>query len=313
MTADSKAASRCATSWPILPSPTTPTVLPAARRRCTGCASTARRRVASAAGMCRAAASSSAIACSAAETMFDVGALTTITPRAVAAGTSTLSRPTPARATTLSRWRPPAPRRRPWWPTGRAARRRRRARRAAPAGRPRRRGGSRRRRRARDRGGRELLGEQDDRAAGGGSRAELHRSSGSIRSHSSGGPDSRPPLPRCREWTSASWVSDSPLAGEQRLRGLGDRAIDPAHQAAQLLADHLDRVLGSLRSRLSSLLPPSSSATSRRRSCRPGSRARISFIRSLVPALMTRGPREVRRTRRCRRSRSSSARCRPRT
>ena len=100
----SKAARRCATSWPILPRPTTPTVLPfsstpvyALRFHCP------LRRLASAAGMCRAVASSRAIACSAAETMFDVGALTTITPRAVAAGTSTLSRPTPARATTFSR------------------------------------------------------------------------------------------------------------------------------------------------------------------------------------------------------------------
>lgn len=103
MSLASNAARRCANSWPILPRPTTPTILP--------CSSTPEnelrfhsppRRLWSAAGMRRATASSSATACSAAETMLDVGAFTTRTPRSVAAGTSTLSRPTPARATTLS-------------------------------------------------------------------------------------------------------------------------------------------------------------------------------------------------------------------
>ena len=97
------AASRCATSWPMRPRPTTPTVLPKISvpendDRFQVCS----RSVASAAGIWRAADSISASACSAALWMFDVGALTTSTPRAVAASTSTLSRPTPARATILS-------------------------------------------------------------------------------------------------------------------------------------------------------------------------------------------------------------------
>ena len=97
------AASRWATSWPMRPRPTTPTVLPKISvpendDRFQVCS----RSVASAAGIWRAADSSSASACSAALWMFDVGALTTSTPRAVAASTSTLSRPTPARATILS-------------------------------------------------------------------------------------------------------------------------------------------------------------------------------------------------------------------
>ncbi len=98
-----KAASRCATSRPMRPSPTTPAVLSAS--------STPTyferfhsppRSAALAAGMRRATAASSATACSAALTMFDSGALTTITPRVVAVTTSTLSSPIPARATTFS-------------------------------------------------------------------------------------------------------------------------------------------------------------------------------------------------------------------
>src|SRR6202044_724356 len=99
----SKAASRCATSCPMRPSPTTPTVLPKISvpendERFQACS----RNEASAAGIWRAADSSSANACSAALWMFDVGALTTSTPRSVAVFTSTLSRPTPARATIFS-------------------------------------------------------------------------------------------------------------------------------------------------------------------------------------------------------------------
>ena len=98
-----KASSRCATSWPILPRPTTPTVLPFSSTPVYALRfHSPARRLASAAGTWRSADSSSATACSAAETMFEVGAFTTMTPRAVAGGTSTLSSPTPARATTLS-------------------------------------------------------------------------------------------------------------------------------------------------------------------------------------------------------------------
>ncbi len=99
----SKAASRCATSCPMRPRPTTPTVLPKISvpendERFQACS----RSEASAAGIWRAADSSNANACSAALWMFDVGALTTSTPRSVAVLTSTLSSPTPARATIFS-------------------------------------------------------------------------------------------------------------------------------------------------------------------------------------------------------------------
>ncbi len=96
-----KAAIRWATSTPMRPSPTTPTVLP-----CTSTPVYAERchlpalSAALALAVCRAVVSSSATACSAAEMMLLVGAFTTSTPRAVAAGMSTLSSPTPARATT---------------------------------------------------------------------------------------------------------------------------------------------------------------------------------------------------------------------
>ena len=97
-----KACIRCATSCPILPKPTTPSVfsnnsapvyfdlahLPFCNAACAGVTY-------------RAQASKSAIANSAALTIFEVGALTTMTPAAVAAGISTLSRPTPARAITF--------------------------------------------------------------------------------------------------------------------------------------------------------------------------------------------------------------------
>ncbi len=90
---------RCATSLPMRPRPTTPSVLPASstpshfdrsHRPST--------RAACACGTLRAWASSIAIVCSAVERMFDCGAFTTITPRAVATSTSTLSRPMPGAA-----------------------------------------------------------------------------------------------------------------------------------------------------------------------------------------------------------------------
>ena len=99
-----KPRARCATSWPIRPKPSTPSVfsysstpesfershLPSISDAC-------------ARGMLRASASSSAIVCSAAVTTLDSGAFATTMPRLVAAGTSTLSTPTPARPITLSR------------------------------------------------------------------------------------------------------------------------------------------------------------------------------------------------------------------
>ena len=92
---------RSATSLPIRPRPTMPSVLSASStpshfERSHRPATSA----ACACGTLRAWLSSSAIVCSAAEMMFDCGAFTTITPRAVAAGTSTLSSPMPARPTT---------------------------------------------------------------------------------------------------------------------------------------------------------------------------------------------------------------------
>ena len=100
----SNAASRCATSTPMRPSPTTPTVFSASStpvnfERCQA----PPRSEAWACGTLRSDASRRPIACSAALTMFDCGALTTMTPALVAASTSTLSSPTPARATTRSR------------------------------------------------------------------------------------------------------------------------------------------------------------------------------------------------------------------
>ena len=99
--AHAEARARSATSLPMRPRPTMPSVLsasstPSQRLR-------SQRPATSAAwawGTLRAWASSSAIVCSAAEMMLLCGALTTITPRRVAASTSTLSRPMPARPTT---------------------------------------------------------------------------------------------------------------------------------------------------------------------------------------------------------------------
>src|SRR5829696_5107109 len=99
-----KPSARCATSCPMRPKPSTPSVFsysstplnwershaPLVSDPC-------------ACGTLRASASSSASVCSAAVITFDWGALATITPRLVAASTSTLSTPTPARPTTLRR------------------------------------------------------------------------------------------------------------------------------------------------------------------------------------------------------------------
>ncbi len=97
-----KPLARSATSLPMRPRPTTPSVLsasstPSQRLRSQRPATSA----AWACGTLRAEASSSAIVCSAAEMMLLCGALTTITPRLVAASTSTLSSPMPARPTTI--------------------------------------------------------------------------------------------------------------------------------------------------------------------------------------------------------------------
>ena len=93
---------RSATSLPMRPRPTMPSVLSASSTPSHLLRS--QRPATSAAwawGTLRAWASSRAIVCSAAETMLLCGALTTITPRRVAASTSTLSRPMPARPTTI--------------------------------------------------------------------------------------------------------------------------------------------------------------------------------------------------------------------
>jgi hypothetical protein len=95
---------RSATTAPILPQPTTPSVL--------AVNSTPMKRFfshlpacveASAAGIWRASANISAMACSAVVIELPNGVFMTITPLAVAAGTSTLSTPIPARPTTLRR------------------------------------------------------------------------------------------------------------------------------------------------------------------------------------------------------------------
>ena len=94
---------RCATSWPMRPSPAMPSVLPRS--------SVPRNRffshlpsfiARSAAGTVRASASISAQACSATLMLLAPGEFTTRMPRALAAGTSTLSTPVPARATIRS-------------------------------------------------------------------------------------------------------------------------------------------------------------------------------------------------------------------
>ena len=95
---------RAATSWPMRPNPSTPSVFsytstPPNRDR------SHRPAVndACACGILRANANINAIVCSAAATMFDCGALATMIPRLVAAATSTLSTPIPARPITFNR------------------------------------------------------------------------------------------------------------------------------------------------------------------------------------------------------------------
>src|SRR3954469_21045918 len=98
------AASRSATSTPIRPRPTIPTVLSSSSTPEYLLRFQAPALSAWLAGaMFRAVASSSPTASSAAEVMLEVGALTTMTPATVAALTSTLSRPPPRRATSFSR------------------------------------------------------------------------------------------------------------------------------------------------------------------------------------------------------------------
>jgi hypothetical protein len=97
------ARARAATSCPIRPNPSTPSVF--------SYTSTPPNRDRShfppvsdpcACGMLRASASINAIVCSAAATMFDCGAFATMIPRFVAASTSTLSTPIPARPITFN-------------------------------------------------------------------------------------------------------------------------------------------------------------------------------------------------------------------
>src|SRR5687768_8170163 len=95
---------RWATSWPIRPKPSTPSVLSYSSTPLNSARSQA-PPVSEwcACGTFRASASSSASVCSAAVITFDCGAFATTTPRLVAASTSTLSTPTPARPTTFRR------------------------------------------------------------------------------------------------------------------------------------------------------------------------------------------------------------------
>ena len=98
------ARARAATSWPMRPNPSTPSVFsytstPPNRDRSHRCSV----NDACACGMLRASANINAIVCSAAATMFDCGAFATMIPRLVAASTSTLSTPIPARPITFNR------------------------------------------------------------------------------------------------------------------------------------------------------------------------------------------------------------------
>ena len=99
-----KPCARAATSWPMRPKPSRPSVfsysstpphLERSQRPSTSALC--------ACGTLRASASSTANVCSAAVITFDCGALATMMPRLVAASTSTLSTPTPARPITFSR------------------------------------------------------------------------------------------------------------------------------------------------------------------------------------------------------------------
>ena len=96
-----KARARIATSWPMRPKPSTPSVLPSTSVPPNFARSHLPQvRLACACGMLRASASISATVCSAAATVLASGALATMMPLLEAAATSTLSTPTPARPTT---------------------------------------------------------------------------------------------------------------------------------------------------------------------------------------------------------------------
>ena len=99
----SNARARFTTSRPMLPSPTTPSVLPRSSLPRNFFFSHLPARVdAFACGMCRAIASISASVCSATEMALPPGVFITSTPASVAASRSTLSTPTPARPITRS-------------------------------------------------------------------------------------------------------------------------------------------------------------------------------------------------------------------
>ncbi len=102
-----KPSARWATSWPMRPKPSTPSVFSYSSTPLNFERSQAPPiSEACACGTLRASASSSASVCSAAVMTFDCGALATMMPRLLAAATSTLSTPTPARPTALSRSAP---------------------------------------------------------------------------------------------------------------------------------------------------------------------------------------------------------------
>ena len=104
MTVISMARARMAIAWPILPSPTMPSVLPRSSMPVNWARFHSPRRIeASAAAVLRASPYIRAIVCSAAAIVLPVGALTTVMPARVAASRSTLSTPTPARPTTTRR------------------------------------------------------------------------------------------------------------------------------------------------------------------------------------------------------------------
>src|SRR5215208_424368 len=99
-----KPSARCATSWPMRPKPSTPSVFSYSSTPLNSERSHAPPVSDSWAwGTLRASAKSIASVCSAAVITFDCGAFATTTPRLVAASTSTLSTPTPARPTAFSR------------------------------------------------------------------------------------------------------------------------------------------------------------------------------------------------------------------
>src|SRR4051794_2202074 len=99
-----KPRARWATSWPMRPKPSTPSVFSLSSTPLSFDRSQAPPvSDACAWGTLRASASNRAIVCSAAVITLDCGALATTIPRLVAASTSTLSTPTPARPTALSR------------------------------------------------------------------------------------------------------------------------------------------------------------------------------------------------------------------